>query len=99
MDAAVRRHPAAGGACGVYRARICGGAATVDYGPHSGLDVGGGAVVGRVAAWPPVYWIPLERFRLCAHNAAAARRKRGDLRQDRKSTRLNSSHLGISYAV
>src|ERR1035438_6695657 len=29
----------------------------------------------------------------------AARIKRGDKKADRKSTRLNSSHLGISYAV
>src|SRR5207249_9150963 len=29
----------------------------------------------------------------------APARRRGDLRQDRKSTRLNSSHVSISYAV
>src|SRR5262245_62425889 len=31
--------------------------------------------------------------------ARAALLARGDLARDRKSTRLNSSHLGISYAV
>src|SRR5262245_63206531 len=33
------------------------------------------------------------------HRTAAQQRPRGEARQDRKSTRLNSSHLGISYAV
>src|SRR5947199_5866128 len=37
--------------------------------------------------------MPLYRSRLTRHDAPAS------VRQDRKSTRLNSSHLGISYAV
>src|SRR5947199_5951439 len=39
--------------------------------------------------------LALHRVRL----AAAARHQGQDQGQDRKSTRLNSSHLGISYAV
>src|SRR5436853_7499290 len=47
--------------------------------------------------------LPISRsHRRGSHDAARAdrtRRPRGDHRLDRKSTRLNSSHLGISYAV
>src|SRR5205814_7760632 len=41
------------------------------------------------------------RLRRLQHHGVAAGQRRGDLprEQDRKSTRLNSSHLGISYAV
>src|ERR1035441_5308677 len=49
--------------------------------------------VGVIAAWFSVgVWI---------HWRAARRDPRGNMlhRRDRKSTRLNSSHLGISYAV
>src|SRR6266702_5848918 len=43
-------------------------------------------------------------FRSCAglphrHRAAHRRRRAGAQEQDRKSTRLNSSHVAISYAV
>src|SRR5947199_7852233 len=33
------------------------------------------------------------------HRRPMGRRRQGQDRRDRKSTRLNSSHLGISYAV
>src|SRR5437899_8653590 len=45
----------------------------------------------------------LERLKAKAPNSPtydlSGRLKAGDAEQDRKSTRLNSSHLGISYAV
>src|SRR5438045_6713414 len=52
---------------------------------------GGGAVRGPVAV--PKVGFPGHR----GQRLRQRRRQRG--RQDRKSTRLNSSHLGISYAV
>src|SRR5205814_8033414 len=49
-------------------------------------------------------FLPTAASRLAVACAAAWRRAgmfrpRGELAEDRKSTRLNSSHLGISYAV
>src|ERR1035438_10630117 len=35
----------------------------------------------------------------CRRNPGDSRRRAGGWNRDRKSTRLNSSHLGISYAV
>src|SRR5262245_64072068 len=48
-------------------------------------------------------WHPVERYLLFSDMPADVRRRweaRSGVREvDRKSTRLNSSHLGISYAV
>src|SRR5437899_3536324 len=41
----------------------------------------------------------VHRAGVVAEQQAAAFQQRAKLAQDRKSTRLNSSHLGISYAV
>src|ERR1039458_10007659 len=46
----------------------------------------------------PKPWFPCCRRERRLHILRARRRSRSD-RTDRKSTRLNSSHLGISYAV
>src|SRR5256885_7048105 len=42
-------------------------------------------------------WSARQPYKSAARNSAGSDRSRG--RQDRKSTRLNSSHLVISYAV
>src|SRR5205814_9369894 len=41
----------------------------------------------------------IQRHRLRARRGHHRHRRRSDEPRDRKSTRLNSSHLGISYAV
>src|SRR5205814_10152089 len=52
-------------------------------------------VNARVAAAPEVVEEQVRRHVTAACEAAGAR---AEFRTDRKSTRLNSSHLGISYA-
>src|SRR5437899_6342133 len=42
---------------------------------------------------------PGSSWRKCARQAQRSREGDSDADRDRKSTRLNSSHLGISYAV
>src|SRR5437899_7882562 len=59
---------------------------------RANLVQAGGERDQTVAADPPVR-------RLHAHHAAQRRRLPDRAAGDRKSTRLNSSHLGISYAV
>src|SRR3712207_9092454 len=61
-----------------------------------GDDDGGGALgVGR----HPVLLLPARVVDALAEVAAPVHEPDGDERQDRKSTRLNSSHANISYAV
>src|SRR5205814_9914495 len=50
---------------------------------------------GQIHSPPPIAGDGLERLRLSLPVEQVRRRHSGD----RKSTRLNSSHLGISYAV
>src|SRR3712207_8757069 len=53
-----------------------------------------------VAEDPGVAVVPLlERDRAAAQQVLAAHARRQPVGQDRKSTRLNSSHANISYAV
>src|SRR2546430_9127483 len=43
--------------------------------------------------------VPLERERVSGGGPGEGERDEGDAQEDRKSTRLNSSHSQISYAV
>src|SRR5690242_21066913 len=80
---------------------------------HTGADAGKCDAPGALLQGPPE-GIPVAIFQQCrlAQGAATPHRSRGmhhpaglevetrgDLGLDRKSTRLNSSHMSISYAV
>src|SRR5690348_17996348 len=57
---------------------------------HRNQSRRGREVVSRRSAYPP---------RVCISRCGSARRTSAATRGDRKSTRLNSSHPSISYAV
>src|ERR1035441_8826950 len=69
-----------------------------DSGPISGLparNIGSAAMSGRIAALAAVN----DGGRLTVFAASASGGVWKSVNADRESTRLNSSHLGISYAV
>src|SRR5205814_8830193 len=66
------------------------------HGRHIELEAGGGEREHHVAWWGGR--VPGHRRELAARGAQHPAGREQREREDRKSTRLNSSHLGISYA-
>src|SRR5258705_5549357 len=69
---------------------------------HDALPICPGSQPGELAVlWPQPIWKGDRADLVARHRRVDTHHVLGDLRLhlDRKSTRLNSSHLGISYAV